>query len=283
MFWSKKVEVTFIDADSGQTVAASSLAADQLPESFEAHTTVTLRGESWEVLEADPVTREECAKRRALRLTVRRMKATDISPGELLFSLPSICDRIPAIQDGTSKLGKNVLELHEDDWRQVELVSSANRQEAGACLNRIREIYETQRAPSRGFKSIHVRKEVASPLQGSTLTMAALRSALPMARALDGLGYRGVAGLIQDGFALEAPGVTAFGLERDQKIEACCLDLRADPAWNQHVPRLAALMAECDLFLVDWCRVHLASASETALKAYLEESLEWTPDRSTLN
>ncbi len=283
MFGSKKVEVTFVDADSGRTVAASAVPADQLPESFEAHTTVTLRGESWEVLEADPMTREECSKRRALRLTVRRLKAAVISPGELLFSLPSICDAIPGIQEGTSKLGKDVLELHEDDWRQVELVSSANRQEARACLDRLREIHETQRTPSGAFKSIHVRKEVASPLQGSTLTMAALRSALPTARARDGLGYQGVAGLIQDGFALEAPGVTAFGLERNQKLEACCLHLRADPAWNQHVPRLAALMRDCDLLLVDWCRVHLASGSEQALKAYLEEALEWTPDRSTLS
>ena len=71
MFWSRKVKVTLVDADSGSTVAESSLPPEQLPESFEAHTTLTLGDQSWEVVKAEPMTRAEYARSRALRLTVR--------------------------------------------------------------------------------------------------------------------------------------------------------------------------------------------------------------------
>ena len=268
MLWKMKVKVTFVEADSGRTVAETSVPPEQLPESFEADTTVTLQDQPWEVLKAEPVTRAEYVRSRALRLTVRRLNLASMPPGELLYSLPTICDAIPAVEAGTSKLGKNVLELHEDDWRQVELIASVNRAEAQDCLKKIRGIFETQRASSVGFRSVHVRTEVAAPLRGSQLTSDALRSTFASARELDGLGYQGVAGLIGGGFALEATGVTVFGLARGENVEVCCFHFRPEPTLPDEAEALSSLMAATNTLLVDWCRAAEVEADPAALKRY---------------
>jgi hypothetical protein len=64
MFWNKKktVRVVFVDASTGAAFAHADSPPEQLPESFEAHTTVNVQGQECEVLSAVPVTRAECVK-----------------------------------------------------------------------------------------------------------------------------------------------------------------------------------------------------------------------------
>jgi hypothetical protein len=180
MFWNKKktVRVLFVDAATGATFAQTNSQTEQLPESFEAHTTVNVQGQEWEVLSATPVTRAEFTKAGELRLNVRKLNVQKIPPGEILFSLPTICDGIPGIAKGTSKLGKDVLELHEDDWRQVELISVTHLDEARSCLAKIERIYAEERMPSGGFKKLHVRSELAAPIVQNGLTLSTLKSTL---------------------------------------------------------------------------------------------------------
>lgn len=58
----KTISVNFIDVETGNTFATSDLKPDQLPESFEASTTMNIQNECWEVVEAIPVTLAEFTK-----------------------------------------------------------------------------------------------------------------------------------------------------------------------------------------------------------------------------
>jgi hypothetical protein len=211
----KSILVTFVDVATGTCFARSEVPSDQLPTSFEARTTVNLEGQDWDIVQAEPMTRAEYERSGELRLTMQKIQISKMPPGEILFSLPTICDYIPGIAARTSKLNRKVLELHEDDWRQVELVSQANQAEMDGCLAQIRRIYMEARTDSGFFKKIHVRKEVARPLEGCQLAFNDLGKYFGSLVQLDGLAYRDVAGLIEGGFACESEsGLCLYGSER---------------------------------------------------------------------
>jgi hypothetical protein len=43
-----------------------------------------------------------------------------VSPKNVLFSLPTICDRVP--EADPVLVSEHLFEMHEDDWRQIEFV-----------------------------------------------------------------------------------------------------------------------------------------------------------------
>ncbi len=60
-------------------------------------------------------------------MNLLKVKSQKVAASEILSSLPTLCDRIPVPAAGTRKLSKNVLELHEGDWRPIELVCTGKR------------------------------------------------------------------------------------------------------------------------------------------------------------
>jgi hypothetical protein len=245
--FGRKVRVRFLPADGGSPIGEAEFAPEQLPESFEARTTLELGGHSWEVVKAEPMTRAEYAKAGRLTIVMRKIEVARVPPKDILFSLPTINDALPGIAPGSTKLGKNVLELHEDDWRQVEFVSRELSDVVAGELAHIRRILDARTGP--GFKEIHVRKQPASPLIDRHITLDSLARALPSARALDGLAFTNVAGVVANGFAIESGDIRAYGLAHDGIITT--LALRQTP---QVLPQaLAALASEHGLLFVSWC------------------------------
>ena len=268
----KLISVSFINAESGECFAQSNMPIEQLPASFEARTTLNLSGQDWEVVSADPMTRAEIDARGQLRLTLQKIKIGNVSLRELLYSLPTICDAIPGIAPGTTKLHKRTLELHEDDWRQIELISWTRRDEIDVDLDEIYRIYQEERTPEGFFKKIHVRKAVANPLDECTLSLLEVRRQLPSLSQLDGVAYRDVAGLVEGGFAFRTEsGLRIYGLERNNAIAVLGLDTEGNSACpDNEVSGLAALMQAHNLCLVDWCRVAQVQGSQKELAEYLQ-------------
>jgi hypothetical protein len=270
---SRLIRVDFLDADTGQCFTWTEMPAEQLPMSFESRTTLNMEGQDWEVVTAEPMTRAEYEATGKLRITLRKITLARIPSGELLFSLPTICDEIPSIAPGTSKLGKRVLELHEDDWRQIELVISDQQEEIDACLNHIRRIFAEERTPNGFFRTLHVRKEAARPLQGCRLSLPELNRYFSALMPLDGLAYRDVAGLIEGGFACEsASGLQLYGAEHEGWISALGLVIdHVQTELEEDGQSLAALMRDHQLCLIDWCRLRQigSSAMEREIMEYL--------------
>ena len=169
-----KITVTFIDEATSEPFATVDLPPADLPETFELETTVRLGNAEWSVVVPPRNERRVFKVRQADPAPLRRIEM--VNPADILFSLPSICDRIPGL--GDSPLAGDELALAEDDWRQFELVSNSLAEEADSEIASIRAIHE-QEGTESGWRQIHVRRRPNPPI-ASNLSLEDLR------RAFDG-------------------------------------------------------------------------------------------------
>lgn len=253
------IQVRFFDATTGQPLGEAELPVGNLPQTFEAATTLRLGEKTYEIVSAFPKTAQEFRATGQLRLDMREMKTATVNPKDILFSLPTISNELPDIEEGSTKLGKRVLELHEDDWRQIELVALTLEASIETDLRAVARIHQKHRK-SAGFDALHVRKEVPSPLEGTWLTLDELRGSLgETASWFDGVSFRGVAGLVAGGFAVKmASGLTLYGLQWGGRVQVLALrppEGVSSASAEGDVRMLAALATRHQLCLVDWCRV----------------------------
>jgi len=257
------IQVHFIDAQTGQPMGEAELSAEQLPPTFEAATTLKLGGKSYEVVSAQPMTAAEYRKTGKLRLTLRELNVSTVNPRDILYSMPTLCDELPAIADGSTKAGRNVLEMHEDDWRQVEFVALALESPIEAELKAIERIF-TQHHKRPGFDALH----------GSWPTLSDLRSTLgETASWLDGVSFQGVAGLVAGGFAVRLPsGLTVYGTEKEGRVSVLALrPTKVGAAAEGDARLLSALAIRHQLCLVDWCRVEQIPPTAERLRTWLSK------------
>jgi hypothetical protein len=241
-----KVRVRLVD-EEGTLLGEAELEPEALPESFEAETTLELGGESWRVMRAQPMTRAAYVATGELTLALRKRQVQMVNPNDILFSLPTINDFVPGVAAGSSKLDLRMLELHQDLWRQVELVSRGHSAVVAAELAKVRRILERRQGP--GYKEIHVRKQPAAPLSDTNVTLAELERLWPEAEHYDGVSFEGVAGLIEHGFALDAGTLQLYGQAEDGVVTTLALARAiAEPP-----PQLRQLMRVHALLLVEWC------------------------------
>jgi hypothetical protein len=261
----RTVSVEFVDAATGQTFARSDLPADQLPHSFASETTLHLGDDPWLVERAEPVVATEFVPAGRLVLTVRRLAS--VPPQEILYSLPTICDTLPRL--GPTPTAADCLELHEDDWRQVELVSRSLATAVNAELDailRVHEQYAERDSDERivGFRKVHIRSIVpfAEPVSWSRL-----RELLPTPQQeYEGVRFRGSAQVAVGSFALDVGRLSWYGItERDaMAVLGVAFTAAGDPV---AAGCIEPVLREFDLVLIDWCRC--AAISPDNLTHYL--------------
>jgi hypothetical protein len=231
-----KVNVTFIDAATAKPLGKATLDVEQLPETFALETTLDLFDKQWTVERAEPTTRADFSRTGTLTLTLREIQFVD--PKTLLFSLPSLETALPAT---TEPAGPDAYRIHEDDWRQRELVAAQFAALIDEEIAAIREVHE-ERGDSAGFKRLHVRERIPAPLDGAGLTVDDISRAMPDAtRKPFAIGGALVAG----GFAFVGPDHTVYGTARDELVTAICFA-------GEPPPRLGP-----GLVYVDWCRCEM--------------------------
>lgn len=243
------VLVEFRDGAGGQVIASSAMPADRLPDTFEVDTVLHMGATLYRVMRAEPANAADFVAAGRLVLTLAPVES--VPARDILYSLPTLDGALPA-SDVPAPGGRWV--LHEDDWRQVELVSAALEDAVRAELAAIHRIH-AECAQRSGFTDLHVRRGPASPLVPPP-GMDAVRAALPAhARNLGGVGFRDAPGIIGGSFAWEAGGVTAYGVEVRGTVPV--LGLHPAGAAGDPGPLgagLAGLAATHGLLLVDWCR-----------------------------
>jgi hypothetical protein len=211
----RTVSVEFVDAASGVVFARSDLPEGHLPDSFAPQTTLHLGDDPWLVEHAEPSSAAELVASGRLVLTVRRL--TTVSPHDVLYSLPTICHALPAV--GPATMSVDCLELHEDDWRQVELVARSQATAVNAELDAIQVVYEQYGIRDSGgrlvgFNKIHVRPIV--PLL-EPVSRQRLRDLLASpGREYGGVRLRDSAEVAVGSFALGVGRLVWYGVaERD--------------------------------------------------------------------
>src|SRR6266516_4586675 len=124
---------------------------------------------------------------------------TTIDPSKLLFSLPTICDEIPLTGSTLAPAGQSTFRLHEDDWRQAELVAVTHRQVIEKNLADIRRVLNSR--VGIGFPTIVVRSEPRYPLLSVVLTRSDLAEAFGRHTAsFRAVGYEAEGNAIDGGF-----------------------------------------------------------------------------------
>jgi hypothetical protein len=272
---SGRIRVEIIEANMKHHFRPTHFAPEQLPESFEAATTMHLDQGDFEVVEATPMTAAEFRRTGNLRLVVRERKIVKLDASEMLYSLATISNELPPIEPGTSKLEKQVIELHEDDWRQVEFVAMAQQEQIDAELAAIGRIYGEQRTEEGFFRAIHVRAGLTEPLAGTAITLAELIAAFdpPPPMQLDGIAYRDVAGLVANGFALRLlSGIELLGVvDEAGHIAVLCLShARPNIALERDLPALSRFAQAHRFCLINWYRAEQFPAEESALRALFQ-------------
>lgn len=251
--------------------AESRMPAGKLRGSFEASTTLHLRDEDWKVVEARPMTAREYRKTGKLVLILAKLTKGFVDPSTILFSLPTIVnDALPAIAPGTSKQALDVLEIHEDNWRQVEWLPSSAANRIEEELEAVREIYEHHRK-GVGFAKCHLRTSVPTLRPDRDILLSDLEAALGrQATWLTGLAYQGVAGIAADSFAVRVlSSIELFGIAPVGAIASICFaNTRANNAASSDVEGLSKFAEAHDLLLVDWCRAEIVPSAAENYAAY---------------
>lgn len=236
------VHVVLLDANTQRALGEVALEAAQLPESFAASTTLHLGGADWQVVHASSTTRDEYVALGKLVLQLRRVEQVD--PRTILFSLPTIENVAPPTTRGA--VPGDAVAMHEDDWRQVELVSSRFAAEIAAEQADIRAIFAEHRRGA-AFAKLHVRQRIPAPLAGAVIRIDEL-ARLGVRRAL-AIGPGGAPpALVDGGFAFVTPSGAIYGREAGGAIVALGLISGSDPALIQPLARSHGLT------LVSWCR-----------------------------
>jgi hypothetical protein len=252
---NRNVRVILIDDRTGTAFATTERPAANLPESFEIETTLHLGDTDWSVVHAQPRTRPEYARSGSLTLRLRRVEKVDLS--KILFSLPSICDRLAAV--GEAPLSGDECILHEDDWRQLELVSRSFAPEADAEIAAIRQIHEQERVEV-GWRKLHVRRRPDPPIDAS-LTLKDVDRAFGGGVTFRGVSYRGARSPIVSGYSFRAAdGLLCYGVEEYGRVKVLGIGQVASASSPiRSASSLAEIAKEFDLDLIDWCRCARAS------------------------
>lgn len=251
------IHVTFVDADTDRTLASQAIPATQLPDRIDIHTTVRLGDDEWEIVEADLVTRSEFERSGSLCLRMRRRQAVTLDPRQIRFSTPTLCSELPPLDDRASSVPAGVFELHEDDWRDVELVSIHCKQQIDANFAAIRQVYERS-GDGVGFTEVHVRREPRTPLLGSDVTLDDIFLAFgTQLTAFPGLRIRGAPGLVARGFAFATQSLRFYGHSTATSLASIGVDpWKATGDVTAEADALTKLMTRHHLTVIVWrqCR-----------------------------
>lgn len=233
------VHVTLIDAASQQVLGEADLPPEQLPESFALETTLHIGGDDWSVEHAEPMTRAAYVAAGRLRLVIRKLLRVD--PKDILFSLPTLENTAPPMEDAGGD-GDAVL-LHEDDWRQVELIAADLEPAIAAELAEIRRVHAER--DGIGFRRLHVRERIPEPLRGTAIGIDAVGRGRRRP-----IGFRDHAGVVTGGFAFDVDDGAIYGREDGGRVVVL-------GAWRADPEVLIELARAHGLVVVDWCAAAL--------------------------
>jgi hypothetical protein len=181
-------------------------------------------------------------------LRLYKPKIGTVPVSDILYSLPTISNDFPNLVDATSL--ENVFVAHEDDWRQVEVISKRQTELIAKEMASIEALIRTQRV-GPGFKSTHVRKLIPDPLPAGYLPLHELKSQVGVAHEFEGVAFSSRAAVVVGGFAFQAKDGTMFWrqVRQDGSLAALCLSSR-----DRAAPSVAlkGTLKRRDLVFVDW-------------------------------
>ncbi|MGC4074805.1 MAG: hypothetical protein QM760_20335 [Nibricoccus sp.] len=200
-----------------------------------------------------------------------------VDPKTILFSLATINDALPAL-DSRHKPKPTDLILHEDDWRQFELVSRSFAEQLNAEITDIRRIYTDKRSPAGefgAFTEIHIRKRIPQPFK-KPIAWSDFTKACPVT-TVSSVSFGGAPTVIANGFSVQLHGLSIYGLRHGETITTLGFVSTQTPALPiESAERLAAFLEANDLLLIHWPSATVFTDKPTLL-TYLQQKPERPP------
>jgi len=240
---SDKIKVHFIDNSDGQTIGASEMNADQLPETFSVPTTMHIQDSDWDVEEAIPVNSIDFVKAKSLVLKMRKIEKMNID--DIWYSLSTISNEFPQTAAMTQPTEFDI-HIHEDDYRQKEFLNSNARaliKEEFIGIKNIRENHSKKSGEYTLFKKCHVRTIIGTP--NLIINFNELKGLLKS----DFVGQVIISDeILKNGFALKTNNATYFGtLDNDTVTELCIAQ------WNENtISDIIRICKAFNLVFVNW-------------------------------
>lgn len=186
------------------------------------------------------------------------------SPGEYLYSIPTLCDPGPVLVDAPPP--EDHRWLGEDDWRQIEFVAQANLPHVQQEMLNL-TAFKRQHWSNPGWTDVYLRHEHPVPFSAIGLQFKKLP-----AWPLSGLAIGDESIPVHGGFALADGGdwfVYGQCTEEDQVVQLAVARGRTVPS-AEFAGAVSQLARSFNLLLVDWCGGSVVDTSSA------ESVLTWT-------
>jgi hypothetical protein len=262
-----RVQVEYVDAESGETIGVSHLPLARVPDPLELRPSLTLNEERFVVVAADPRHSGEVTARGALRLTVRRV-VEGMTRADLEYRVPTLCGSLPSFAREEAR--GQVLSVPRDGWRQVEVVARSHAEAVAQTLLEIRGVRSQEaREDDRWGELVLRRAFYPAPLPGIELDW--LRQRFQDTLDYDAVRLRGLRVGLEGTFGIQLrSGIDLYGARRLNRATCLCLQGRGSGPFLFHdASAIAEVIDVHALVLVDWCRGCLIAPEDLA--AYLSD------------
>jgi hypothetical protein len=188
-----------------------------------------------------------------------------VDPKDVLYTLPTLCDPAPALEDSPGPKGAR--SLHEDDWRQIEFVPQINDAYIRGEVAKL-SAFEQKHRHGIGWTQLYIRKEHPTTLAALALRFTGLPELSMSALTMSDKAVGG-------GFALSDGG--PWFLYGQRTPEGHVIQLAASPDRSVPSERFAGAVSKLaqtqGLMLVDWYTNSLVDTTSP------ESVLAWTRQR----
>ena len=199
---------------------------------------------------AEPSYRSAYSKIKKLTLYIQPLEKLD--PSTILFSIPTISNEI-ALTGPTAFFNDFTLELHEDNWRQIEYLPTSLLPVIQEEMAEVEKILfpENEEELTPGYKEIHVRKRIGVNHLAIPFEEFCELTGISKRGCIQFFGYDG---FVENGFALRSANYTYYGTMQGNVIKELCLE-----SFESAETEFYQVLAQYNLVLVSWCNGQIST------------------------
>lgn len=253
---NNKIKVQFINNLNGATIGVAEMLPGQLPESFSVPTTMHIHENDWTVEEAIPENAADFIQSKQLILKMRKVEYVD--PKDILFTLPTISNELPNMED-RSIYNHFEVSILEDDWRQNEFLNKSSYPLVDIEVAKIQDIWANNSketgASFPAFNKCHVRDVIGAP--GLTVNFEALKNLLKT-EEVGSLKLNSNNGFVLSGFSIKTENTTYYGVVNNQIVDHLCVSRYSDHS----ITEIENIVRTFDLIFINWYHGDLITGND---------------------
>jgi len=243
----KKINVSYIDADTDRLITRQQATLDELPASFNHPILLPLEGKYWKVTGVFPPDAKTYLRSRQMKLFLQQVTS------KTSFNIvPSIAAQMPEILH-LSEATVSSLNLLSYQWRQFEFLPAVQADSIQETFYVITSILNNEDNTLQSYSKQYTRENI--PKQSLHIPLGEFYQ-LINEENINTLCFN-EDGYVKDGFSIHTEQNTYYGIIKKNYIEELCLyDLEC---MNEE---LMYLLATLQLVLVDWSGTNMFSGEE---------------------